>query len=174
MGNIANLSNSAVLVERGDLEIILRALTAFQQASSEAAEILLRRLDDIDGDPDLSPDGDELDGSLAEDDFSPKGTGISGPGCPLSDPGEDDNPAEEDDAAGQYDEDCYTGPKPKGDGPGCTISDPDFCAVERGELTTHESFIQGCGSAPHEDDDDEPRRGPAIMEGEGFTYREVR
>jgi hypothetical protein len=97
MGELPHLSDSAVLIERSDLEVILRALVAFQQASAEAAEIILRRLDDTDGDPDLSPDGDELDGSLAEDDFSLQGTGLSGPGCPLSDPGEDDDPDAEHD-----------------------------------------------------------------------------
>jgi hypothetical protein len=87
MNTIPNLSNSAVLIERGDLEIILRALVAFQQASAEAAEIILRRLDDTDGDPDPSPDGDELDGTAAEDDFYPHSNWRGEPGCPISDPG---------------------------------------------------------------------------------------
>lgn len=49
------------------------------------------RMDDLDGDPDLGPDGDELDGSMAEDDFHPPNANWMGhAGCPVSDPGEDD------------------------------------------------------------------------------------
>src|SRR5688500_17842657 len=52
---------------------------------------LVDLLDQLDGDPDLGPDGDELDGTGAEDDFCDHNAG--GPGCPASDPGEDDDPA---------------------------------------------------------------------------------
>lgn len=51
-------------------------------------ERLLERLDELDGDPDLEPSGDELDGSNAEDEavylpqYMPRG-----PGCPISDEG---------------------------------------------------------------------------------------
>jgi hypothetical protein len=49
-------------------------------------EALVDLLDIIDGDPDLEPDGDELDGcDLAEDEFQQHLA--RGPGCPLSDPG---------------------------------------------------------------------------------------
>jgi hypothetical protein len=55
---------------------------------------------------------------------------------------------------------------------GCPISDPDFCTVERGELTTHEGLIQGCGSTRHDDDDDEPRRvSPAWPLGEAGGFK---
>lgn len=51
------------------------------------AEAVLSVLDLIDGDPDLEPDGDEQDGSMAEDDFrQPVPDPADGPGCPISDP----------------------------------------------------------------------------------------
>jgi len=55
-------------------------------------------LDDIDGDPDLEPNGDELDGSLGEDDFCLHNA-LPGPGCPISDPDSavDDRPCDGDD-----------------------------------------------------------------------------
>lgn len=81
---------------------------------------------------------------------------------------EDGTDAEDDFSLSPYAAECASGEL------GCPIADPDFCAVERGDLATHESFTQGCGSALHEDDDDEPQRGPAIMEGEGFANREAR
>lgn len=43
--------------------------------------------DEDDGDPDLEANGDELDGSGAEDDFGPHSAGaFPGPGCPIADP----------------------------------------------------------------------------------------
>jgi len=55
-------------------------------------ERLIERMDELDGDPDLEPNGDELDGTGGEDDFAAAlcNTGeYSMPGCPISDPGED-------------------------------------------------------------------------------------
>lgn len=55
------------------------------------ASSLIDRLDQIDGDPDLELNGDELDGSgMAEDEFVPHSNWRGEPGCPLSDPGEED------------------------------------------------------------------------------------
>ena len=51
-------------------------------------------LDDIDGDPDLEPNGDELDGSLGEDDFCLHNA-LPGSGCPISDPGGDEHDGRE-------------------------------------------------------------------------------
>lgn len=49
------------------------------------------RMDDLDGDPDLGPNGDELDGSMGEDDFHPQNADWRGyAGCPVADPAEDD------------------------------------------------------------------------------------
>lgn len=54
---------------------------------------LIDHLDEWDGDADLEPNGDELDGTDAEDevlhDFGHNG--LHGPGCPISDPGEDED-----------------------------------------------------------------------------------
>lgn len=50
-----------------------------------AIETLIAVLDAIDGDPDLEPNGDELDGNWSEDDWMHHYG--SGPGCPVSDPG---------------------------------------------------------------------------------------
>jgi hypothetical protein len=54
-----------------------------------AAEALVALMDAVAGDPDVEPNGDELDGSNAEDEegnFHLSHT--SGLGCPISDPGE--------------------------------------------------------------------------------------
>jgi hypothetical protein len=50
-------------------------------------EFLISVLDAADGDIDVGPDGDELDGSFGEDDFvDVKSLGIwAGPGCPIAD-----------------------------------------------------------------------------------------
>lgn len=54
---------------------------------------LIERLDDIDGDPDIQQaDGDELDFNAAEDDFCDHSGWKAEAGCPIADPGEDDDP----------------------------------------------------------------------------------
>ena len=60
-----------------------------------AIELLIAMLDALDGDTDIEPNGDERDGSIAEDDWTAWFTlsGVwSGPGCPIADfdIGEDD------------------------------------------------------------------------------------
>ena len=51
------------------------------------------RLDEIDGDPDFQQaDGDELDFNAAEDDFCDHSGWKCEAGCPVADPGEDDDP----------------------------------------------------------------------------------
>lgn len=58
-----------------------------RKAIERAAQALIDLLDVIDGDNDLEANGDELDGSMGEDDFHDQyGTA---PGCPVSDPGGD-------------------------------------------------------------------------------------
>ncbi len=47
---------------------------------------LIDRMDEIDPDPDVEANGDEQDGTYAEDDFGTHGADI-GAGCPISDPG---------------------------------------------------------------------------------------
>jgi hypothetical protein len=57
-----------------------------------AVEELVDTLDVLDSDPDVEPNGDEADGTNAEDDFLGetvgRGSGLDGPGCPISDAGE--------------------------------------------------------------------------------------
>ena len=54
---------------------------------------MIERLDDIDGDPEFQQaDGDELDGNAAEDDFCDHSGWKAEAGCPVADPGEDDDP----------------------------------------------------------------------------------
>ncbi|AGH49583.1 hypothetical protein G432_09290 [Sphingomonas sp. MM-1] len=57
-------------------------------------EMAISLLDADDGDPDLEPNGDELDGTGGEDDFCNHSAYMSGPGCPIADPdvGIDDVP----------------------------------------------------------------------------------
>jgi hypothetical protein len=52
------------------------------------AEFSVSLLDVLQPDADLEPNGDELDGSMGEDDFHHQNAGYLGyPGCPVSDPG---------------------------------------------------------------------------------------
>jgi len=54
---------------------------------------MIERLDDIDGDPDFQQtDGDELDFNAAEDDFCDHSGWKAEAGCPVADPGEEDDP----------------------------------------------------------------------------------
>lgn len=123
---------------------------------AEIIEQLIAGLDDQDGDPDVELNGDELDGSNAEDEHffggaaGPIGLGFNGgPGCSIADPGEfawpewqsrgrHKNPqwrgtlphedAEDDDPDQGQDE---GEPDMRGDvlgyGAGCPIADPGGC-----------------------------------------------
>jgi hypothetical protein len=50
-------------------------------------ERLIDRLDELEPDPDIEPNGDEMDCTAAEDDFYPHSNWRGEPGCPISDPG---------------------------------------------------------------------------------------
>jgi hypothetical protein len=68
------------------------ALSLIPSLPRPALERLVQRLidglDDMDPDSDLEPNGDELDGGTAEDDFIHHGENWKQePGCPVSDPG---------------------------------------------------------------------------------------
>lgn len=70
------------------LESAIRRLS--RDALADLCEQLIDRLDTMDPDPDFETDGDELDGTGAEDDFWSRNDGaLIYPGCPISDPGED-------------------------------------------------------------------------------------
>lgn len=60
---------------------------------SSAIEVLIAVLDSADPDPDDEPNGDELDGNHGEDDFCLYNLPIGYPGCPVSDPEEDEDPS---------------------------------------------------------------------------------
>lgn len=51
---------------------------------ADVCEQLVETLDVVAGDPDLEPNGDELDGDGGEDDFMQHAA--NGPGCPIADP----------------------------------------------------------------------------------------
>jgi hypothetical protein len=62
-------------------------------------EQMIDRLDQLDGDADFEFNGDELDGSLGEDDFHHQSANWIGyPGCPISDPPEDNHDREQEQA----------------------------------------------------------------------------
>lgn len=86
------------------------------------ATIAIDRLDQIDGDPEREPDGDEQDGTRAEDE--PYDGHAYGPGCPISDGGEDNGDAA--DTADAEDE-CLTARALYygSTGAGCVLCDDD-------------------------------------------------
>lgn len=54
-----------------------------------AIEALIELRNALDGDADVEPNGDELDGENAEDSFGPPPGNVAawaGPGCPIADP----------------------------------------------------------------------------------------
>ena len=53
---------------------------------ADTIEGLIAFLDELGGDPDTEPNGDELDGTAGEDDFYPHSNWLAQPGCPISDP----------------------------------------------------------------------------------------
>lgn len=66
---------------------IAEALVTIQQVAGRVGLHLIDKLDVLDGDPDLETEG-------VEDDFTAHpARPWHGPGCPLADPGEDDDPA---------------------------------------------------------------------------------
>lgn len=71
---------------------ILRTLGRFDRPVLESfITVAIELLDVMDGDTDLEPNGDELDGNNAEDDFWPHSNWLDHAGCPVSDPPEDDD-----------------------------------------------------------------------------------
>lgn len=70
------------------LTLIAQAVPRLSRHDLEAlTECLIDRLDRLEPDPDVERNGDELDGTGAEDDFCPQNEDWKGePGCPLADP----------------------------------------------------------------------------------------
>lgn len=94
------------------------AFASFDRGTiASAVEVLVAVLDTMDGDIDVEPNGDELDGTAAEDDFYPHGAGRE----KLRQVGEP-NPA-----------DRFFCPHGNWRGePGCPISDPDSAVDDKG------------------------------------------
>lgn len=69
--------------------LISQAIARLSRHDLEAlTESLIDRLDALDPDPDNEPNGDELDGTSAEDDYLSTWESYPMPGCPISDPAE--------------------------------------------------------------------------------------
>jgi hypothetical protein len=70
------------------LDVILSAIPSFPRpVLARLTARLIDHMDQLDGDPDLEPNGDELDGSLVEDEAGIFLSDYRGPGCIISDPG---------------------------------------------------------------------------------------
>lgn len=66
---------------------------------SRLTAAMIDRMDDLDADPDVEPNGDELDGHPGEDEFLDHAANLLGyPGCLIADPGEDGNDREREEA----------------------------------------------------------------------------
>jgi hypothetical protein len=83
------------------LSAVLGAIPSYPRPVIERLVIrLIEHLDAQDGDPDSEANGDELDGSSGEEDIPiPSRSGrcvLSDPGCPISDPGEEEHDREDD------------------------------------------------------------------------------
>jgi hypothetical protein len=95
MADLLALQTDAVTIPRAELQVLLETLASLTQASGQAFSLLIDRIDDLDGDPDL--EDDDPSGQCDEDgintDFAVAFGG--GPGCKISDPGEEDDPAED-------------------------------------------------------------------------------
>ena len=74
------------------LDMLLSIIPSLpRHALDRLVERAIDHMDDQDGDGDLEPNGDDLDGTGAEDDFidygGTLGVSWSGPGCAVGDPG---------------------------------------------------------------------------------------
>ena len=83
-------------VAGGSLEGMLAVIPSMPRpALARLVQRAIDRMDDLDGDPDFEPCGDELDGSNAEDEaLAPSAMQLrlehhQGAGCPIADPGGD-------------------------------------------------------------------------------------
>ena len=115
------MGNLATSATRPPAPAVIAILSRFDRSQLEGfIEIAIELTETLDGDPDIELNGDEADGSLSEDDFNGHNCPmhLQGPGCPISDP------AEEDDHCGQSTEDeLSSGCVGMHHGPGCRISD---------------------------------------------------
>lgn len=94
MASAPNLPAAAPVATIGIpvLPNVTRILARFQRPQIEAfITIAIDLLDTIDGDSEVEANGDETDHMGSEDDYNPASHRFDGPGCPLSDPGEDND-----------------------------------------------------------------------------------
>ncbi|MDT7536157.1 hypothetical protein OVY48_22435 [Sphingobium sp. SA2] len=75
------------IVPVGSFESMLAVIPSLpRQSLARLVQQAIDRMDDLDGDPDLGPDGDELEGSRGEDDFHRQNADWQGyAGCPVAD-----------------------------------------------------------------------------------------
>lgn len=75
------------------LDLILDAIPSLPRPLlARMVQRMIDRIDEMDGDTDVEPNGDEQDGNQSEDDFMDHGEGWKQePGCPIADPGEGSN-----------------------------------------------------------------------------------
>ncbi len=69
--------------------VLIQVAILPRHALERLVQRAIDRLDEDDGDPDLEPNGDETDGTAAEDEIIGQGwiaRRNHGPGCPISDP----------------------------------------------------------------------------------------
>ncbi|MXO85237.1 hypothetical protein GRI38_04265 [Altererythrobacter aurantiacus] len=80
-----NIGRASALPSPVLLESAIRHLSRSELA--DLCEHLIDRLDWMDPDPDLEPNGDELDGTMGEDEFCTHSVPgrLQGAGCPLAD-----------------------------------------------------------------------------------------
>lgn len=85
-------------VEALPLDILLSSIPSLPRvALDRLVERAIEQMDEQDGDPDFEANGDEQDTGNAEDEpFAGIPWGMGGPGCPITDPGEDEHDMEED------------------------------------------------------------------------------
>lgn len=82
-----NSRSVTLLGEIPHVSAVTSVLSRFDRGKLAAfVMVAIDLIDVLDGDPDLEPAGDELDGTNAEDDFNLGTRRAVGAGCPLSDP----------------------------------------------------------------------------------------
>lgn len=76
-----------MLIDFPNASRAITARAALREQLAGAVEQLVAIIDLLDGDADDgNANGDELDGSNAEDDWWPHALALAGPGCPIADP----------------------------------------------------------------------------------------
>ncbi len=88
-----NIRHALSRPEQAPLDLALAAIPSLPRALlARLVERAIDRLDEMDGDTDIEPNGDEQDFGGGEDDCPNTVARLfgSGPGCPLSDPAEFD------------------------------------------------------------------------------------